>query len=62
MLGGSGNVKDDVEVEISLAELALTPLDDLLAQANPTLRAVLMRYAVEAAGQPTNARFNAFIE
>ena len=52
----------DAEVELSLQELAQTPLDDLLARANPTLREVLMRYAVESTEQLTNARFNAFIE
>jgi hypothetical protein len=56
------NVNNDGSLEMPLAELAATPLEDLLAKAAPTLRAVLEQYAGEREGQPSNARFNAFIE
>jgi hypothetical protein len=55
-------VTNDAELEIPLRELALTPLDVLLARANPALRSVLMRLAIEPPEQPTNARFNAFVK
>lgn len=49
--------------EVMLRDLSSTPLEELLARANPTLRAVLLRYyATDPIGAPSNGRFNSFIE
>lgn len=55
------NIQGDDEV--MLRDLTSTPLEDLLAQANPTLRSVLLRYySSDPIGSPSNGRFNSFIE
>jgi hypothetical protein len=55
-------MQGDSAAEPDLSELASTPLEDLLARANPVLRCVLMRYYLaDPTGSPTNGRFNAFI-
>jgi hypothetical protein len=55
------NIEGDGEV--TLRDLTSTPLEELLAQANPTLRSVLLRYySGDPLGSPSNGRFNSFIE
>jgi hypothetical protein len=55
------NIEDDDE--ITLRDLTSTPFEDLLAQANPTLKSVLLRYYSSGpTGSPTNGRFQSFIE
>lgn len=53
----------DGDDEVMLRDLTSTPLEELLAQANPTLRSVLLRYySSDPTGSPSNGRFNSFIE
>jgi hypothetical protein len=57
------DASEESEEEVALWDLAATPLEDLLARANPALRTVLLRhYSANPIGRPSNGRFNSFIE
>jgi hypothetical protein len=54
---------EESEEDVALRDLAATPLEELLARANPVLRAALLRYyTASPIGRPSNGRFNSFIE
>ena len=50
------------EAEQSLHELARTPIDTLLARANPQLRSILLRhFGDDTDARQSNGRFGSFI-